>query len=444
MLTIGLCSNEFADKLLSYVVRSQFEGMSARYKDILKYLNMGFTIMFSIECTLKLIGCGKNYFHDPWNVFDFITVVGSIIDVLVNEFGSTYSSFNVGVFRLFRAARLIKLLRQGYTIRLLLWTFLQSFKALPYVCLLILMLFFIYAIIGMQVFGNIKLDSHTDLNRHNNFRNFLYALMLLFRCATGENWQAIMIACLSGQTCDPESNLEPPKTCGSSAIAYVYFVSFMFLSSFLMLNLFVAVIMDNFDYLTRDSSILGPHHLDEFVREWAEIDPGATGRIHYQDMYEMLKNIEPPVGFGKKCPIKFAYRKLIRMNMPVASDNTVHFTTTLFALIRESLSIKMGPVEEMDKLDDELRELIRKMWPVQARKKKLLNLLVPPNSELNDNHMTVGKIYVGLIIAENWRAYKSSQSKMNNLKMVEDKEEVSNHGDTPSADIDPNSATTSV
>lgn len=53
--------------------------------------------------------------------------------------------------KLFRAARLIKLLRQGYTIRILLWTFVQSFKALPYVCLLIAMLFFIYAIIGMQV-----------------------------------------------------------------------------------------------------------------------------------------------------------------------------------------------------------------------------------------------------------------------------------------------------
>ncbi|XP_061169673.1 voltage-dependent calcium channel type A subunit alpha-1-like [Saccostrea echinata] len=409
--------------LNTIVLMMKYEGMSNEYKTILKYLNMGFTIMFSVECTLKLIGFGKNYFHDPWNVFDFITVVGSIIDVLVNEFGSYNSMFNVGVFRLFRAARLIKLLRQGYTIRLLLWTFLQSFKALPYVCLLILMLFFIFAIIGMQVFGNIKLDSQTDINRHNNFRNFLYALMLLFRCATGENWQAIMMACLSGKPCDPESGLNPPKTCGSSAIAYVYFVSFMFLSSFLMLNLFVAVIMDNFDYLTRDSSILGPHHLDEYVREWAEIDPGATGRINYQDMYEMLKNMEPPVGFGKNCPTKFAYRKLIRMNMPVANDNTVHFTTTLFALIRESLSIKMGPVEEMDKLDDELRELIRKMWPVQARKKKLLNLLVPPNSELNDNHMTVGKIYVGLIIAENWRAYKASQSKMNNLKMVEDKEE---------------------
>jgi len=43
-----------------------------------------------------------------------------------------------------------------------------------------------------------------------------------------------------------------------------------------MLNLFVAVIMDNFDYLTRDSSILGPHHLDEYIRVWAEYDPEAT------------------------------------------------------------------------------------------------------------------------------------------------------------------------
>ena len=60
-------------------------------------------------------------------------------------------TFNMSFLKLFRAARLIKLLRQGYTIRILLWTFVQSFKALPYVCLLIAMLFFIYAIIGMQV-----------------------------------------------------------------------------------------------------------------------------------------------------------------------------------------------------------------------------------------------------------------------------------------------------
>ncbi|XP_023223978.1 voltage-dependent calcium channel type A subunit alpha-1-like [Centruroides sculpturatus] len=94
----------------------------------------------------------KNFFKDPWNTFDFITVIGSVIDALVMEIGvsTQVNFFNVGFLRLFRAARLIKLLRQGYTIRILLWTFIQSFKALPYVCLLIAMLFFIYAIIGMQ------------------------------------------------------------------------------------------------------------------------------------------------------------------------------------------------------------------------------------------------------------------------------------------------------
>uniref|UniRef100_A0A182T2S2 Ion transport domain-containing protein n=1 Tax=Anopheles maculatus TaxID=74869 RepID=A0A182T2S2_9DIPT len=93
-----------------------------KLENFMKYLNMIFTGMFSVETVLKIIG-----------------------------FGARENSFNVGFLRLFRAARLIKLLRQGDTIRILLWTFVQSFKALPYVCLLIAMLFFIYAIIGMQV-----------------------------------------------------------------------------------------------------------------------------------------------------------------------------------------------------------------------------------------------------------------------------------------------------
>ncbi|KAG7279264.1 hypothetical protein CRUP_033200, partial [Coryphaenoides rupestris] len=126
---------------------------------------------------------------------------------------------NLSFLRLFRAARLIKLLRQGYTIRILLWTFVQSFKALPYVCLLIAMLFFIYAIIGMQVFGNIELNEATAIHHHNNFQTFLQALILLFRSAGITN-----------------------------------------------------------------------------------------GRIRYQDMYKLLRFISPPLGLGKKCPTRVAYK----------------------------------------------------------------------------------------------------------------------------------------
>ncbi|XP_063831094.1 voltage-dependent calcium channel type A subunit alpha-1 isoform X1 [Ostrinia nubilalis] len=379
------------------------------YADVLKYSNMGFTGMFSVETVLKIIAYGvKNFFKDPWNTFDFITVIGSIIDALIMEFGE--NTFNVGFLRLFRAARLIKLLRQGYTIRILLWTFVQSFKALPYVCLLIAMLFFIYAIIGMQVFGNIELSSESDLNRHNNFQSFIQALMLLFRCATGESWPNIMLACLKPTKCaktpDPQGS-KSNEVCGST-LAYAYFVSFIFFCSFLMLNLFVAVIMDNFDYLTRDSSILGAHHLDEFVRIWAEYDPNATGKIHYTEMYDMLKNMDPPLGFGNKCPNRLAYKKLIRMNMPLDEEGKVNFTTTLFALIRENLNIKMRSAEEMDQADAELRETITQIWPLQA--KKMLDLLVPRNDVLNAGKLTVGKIYAGLLILESWRSTRFGQT----------------------------------
>ena len=59
----------------------------------------------------------------------------------------------------------------------------------------------------------------------------------------------------------------------------------------------------------------------------------------------MLKNMDPPLGFGSKCPDRLAYKKLIRMNMPVDNEGKVHFTTTLFALIRENLSIKVSKID---------------------------------------------------------------------------------------------------
>uniref|UniRef100_A0A3B3X7Y3 Voltage-dependent P/Q-type calcium channel subunit alpha-1A n=1 Tax=Poecilia mexicana TaxID=48701 RepID=A0A3B3X7Y3_9TELE len=375
------------------------------YDNALKYLNIVFTTFFFMESILKIIAFGPlNYFRDAWNVFDFVSVIGSITDILVTEIWN--NAINLSFLRLFRAARLIKLLRQGETIRILLWTFVQSFKALPYVCLLIAMLFFIYAIIGMQLFGNIALDEDEDsaIDEHNNFRTFIMALMLLFRSATGEAWHEIMLACLGEKKCDPESG-NTGKECGST-FAYTYFVSFIFLCSFLMLNLFVAVIMDNFEYLTRDSSILGPHHLDEYVRIWAEYDPAACGRIHYKDMYSLLRVISPPLGLGKKCPHRVACKRLLRMDLPVADDNTVHFNSTLMALIRTALDIKIAKGgADKHQMDAELRKEMMAIWPNLSQ--KTLDLLVTPHKAATD--LTVGKIYAAMMIMEYYRQSKTKK-----------------------------------
>uniref|UniRef100_A0A6Q2XVE7 EF-hand domain-containing protein n=1 Tax=Esox lucius TaxID=8010 RepID=A0A6Q2XVE7_ESOLU len=406
----------FQYRLWHFVVSAVYYSAPPAYEAVLKHLNTAFTVLFSVECILKIMAFGfLNYFRDTWNIFDFITVLGSITEIV---------TFNMGFLKLFRAARLIKLLRQGYTIRILLWTFVQSFKALPYVCLLIAMLFFIYAIIGMQVFGNIRLDEETHINQHNNFKTFFGALMLLFsnkllfvhRSATGESWQEIMLSCLGGQKCEPDPLALPSdngERCGTE-FAYFYFVSFIFFSSFLMLNLFVAVIMDNFEYLTRDSSILGPHHLDEFVRIWGEYDRAASGRIHYTDMYEMLTHMSPPLGLGKKCPSKLAYKRLVLMNMPVDEDMSVHFTSTLMALIRTALEVKIARGgEDRGQMDSDLQKEISIIWPHLSQ--KTLDLLVPIHKA---SHMTIGKIYAAMMIMD---YYKQSKAKKLRQQLEEQK-----------------------
>ncbi|XP_041133885.1 voltage-dependent R-type calcium channel subunit alpha-1E isoform X1 [Polyodon spathula] len=397
--------------LNTVVLMMKYYSAPAAYDHVLKHLNTAFTILFSLECILKIMAFGfLNYFRDTWNIFDFITVLGSITEIILAD-TQLLNTFNMSFLKLFRAARLIKLLRQGYTIRILLWTFVQSFKALPYVCLLIAMLFFIYAIIGMQVFGNIKVRNDSQINHHNNFRTFFSALMLLFRSATGESWQEIMLSCTAGKPCETHngnssSSSATNETCGTD-FAYFYFVSFIFFSSFLMLNLFVAVIMDNFEYLTRDSSILGPHHLDEFVRIWAEYDRAACGRIHYTDMYEMLMHMSPPLGLGKKCPSKLAYKRLVLMNMPVDEEMTVHFTSTLMALIRTALEVNIARGgEDRQQMDAELQKDISLIWPHLSQKS--LDYLVPIHKA---SDLTIGKIYAAMMIMDYYKLNKAKKQR---------------------------------
>ncbi|MEE6501699.1 hypothetical protein FKM82_004299 [Ascaphus truei] len=381
----------------------QHYGQSKTFNDVMDVMNMVFTAVFTVEMVLKLIAFKpKGYFSDAWNTFDSLIVIGSIVDVVLSEADSSEDSARISItfFRLFRVMRLVKLLSRGEGIRTLLWTFIKSFQALPYVALLIAMLFFIYAVIGMQVFGKVAMRDNTQINRNNNFQTFLQAVLLLFRCATGEAWQDIMLACLPGKRCDPESDSNPGEenTCGSN-FAIVYFITFYMLCAFLIINLFVAVIMDNFDYLTRDWSILGPHHLDEFKRIWSEYDPEAKGRIKHLDVVTLLRRIQPPLGFGKLCPHRVACKRLVAMNMPLNSDGTVMFNATLFALVRTALKIKTEG--NLEQANEELRAVIKKIWKKTSM--KLLDQVVPP---AGDDEVTVGKFYATFLIQDYFRKFK--------------------------------------
>ncbi|XP_059047700.1 muscle calcium channel subunit alpha-1 isoform X2 [Achroia grisella] len=398
----------------------KYHNQPTDYSKALDMLNMIFTAIFALEFIFKLAAFRfKNYFGDAWNTFDFIIVLGSIIDIVVsqvNELKNQGSGMprahvvkessipSINFFRLFRVMRLVKLLSRGEGIRTLLWTFIKSFQALPYVALLILMLFFIYAVVGMQVFGKIAIDDETHITRNNHFQTFPQAILVLFRSATGEAWQDIMMGVSPEPDvrCDrnyDEEGEEGSGSCGS-VLAFPYFISFYVLCSFLIINLFVAVIMDNFDYLTRDWSILGPHHLDEFIRLWSEYDPDAKGRIKHLDVVTLLRKISPPLGFGKLCPHRVACKRLVSMNMPLNSDGTVLFNATLFAVVRTSLKIKTEG--NIDDCNTELRAVIKKIW--KRTSPKLLDQVVPPPGDPNE--ITVGKFYATFLIQDYFRRFK--------------------------------------
>ncbi|KAG8191964.1 hypothetical protein JTE90_002238 [Oedothorax gibbosus] len=392
------------------VLAMKYYGQPKSYTFALDIMNMIFTAVFAFEFLLKLIAFKfKNYFGDAWNVFDFIIVLGSFIDIVYSEVNPGTNIISINFFRLFRVMRLVKLLSRGEGIRTLLWTFIKSFQALPYVALLIVMLFFIYAVIGMQMFGRIALDSTTAIHRNNHFQTFPQAVLVLFRSATGEGWQEIMLAATNKPTtkCDPRSDESFGDVCGSE-VALPYFISFYILCSFLVINLFVAVIMDNFDYLTRDWSILGPHHLDEFIRLWSEYDPDAKGRIKHLDVVTLLRKISPPLGFGKLCPHRVACKKLVSMNMPLNSDGTVMFNATLFALVRTSLHIKTEG--NIDDANEELRAVIKRIW--KRTSDELLDQVVPPAGA--DDDVTVGKFYATFLIQDYFRRFKKRKEERSN------------------------------
>ncbi|XP_020560491.1 voltage-dependent L-type calcium channel subunit alpha-1D [Oryzias latipes] len=401
---------------------------SKLFTSVMDILNMIFTVVFTIEMIIKLLALrAHHYFIDPWNSFDALIVVGSVLDIAVSEFihflqgggggggggaggGSgggkgEHAKVSITFFRLFRVLRLVKLLSKGEGIRTLLWTFVKSLQALPYVGLLIAMIFFIYAVIGMQMFGKIAVDDETEINRNCNFQTFFMAVLVLFRCATGEQWQQIMLGALPGRRCDPESDTEPGEefTCGSN-LAYIYFISFFMLCAYLIINLFIAVIMDNFEYLTRDWTVLGTHHLDEFKRVWSDYDPEATGRIKHIDVVTMLRRIQPPLGFGKLCPHRVACKRLVAMNVPLHSDGTVTFNATLFALVRTSLKIKTeGPI---DKQNEELKIIIKKLW--KRTKPKLIDEVIPPP---RGDEVTCGKVYASFLIQDYFKKYRKRKER---------------------------------
>ena len=401
------------------VLMLPYYGMGEKYSSYNRNVNFAFNVLFTLEALLKLIVYSFDYFKDGWNLFDFIIVLGSWANFVITKTVPPEDlPFDPKILKLFRALRLVKLLNRSKAMRILMFTFVQSFKALPYVGALIFLLFFVYAIFGMHMFSHIDLNQSDEpwntINRNNHFRSFFSSFQVLFRCATGENWPNVMRGCSKNAKCDPKLDNGDKQTCGSD-IAYAYFISFVFFSAFLMLNLFVAVIMDNFAFLSQDESILGSHHLDDFLQAWAEFDPRGRGYIRHTEVVSLLKLLSPPLGKGSQCNKVSLYKRMVSMNMVMREDGTVGFNATFFHLCRTSLNIYTKN-NNMRRNDIEMRAMLKSIWPNIT--KHTVNTVLPRRRGFTLKK-SLAKLYVAKIMFENYKRIKAEQ-KIHVLRSVID------------------------
>eukprot|EP00094_Tigriopus_californicus_P005435 TCALIF_05238-PA protein Name:"Similar to CACNA1H Voltage-dependent T-type calcium channel subunit alpha-1H (Homo sapiens)" AED:0.30 eAED:0.30 QI:0/0.8/0.61/0.95/0.75/0.80/21/258/1189 len=230
----------------------EFYMMPRILANALKVFNYFFTAVFILEAGMKVsaLGLGR-YLQDRWNQLDVVIVILSILGIVLEELKSDLMPINptiMRVMRVLRIARVLKLLKMAKGIRALLDTVMQALPQVGNLGLLFFLLFFIFAALGVEMFGRLECDDHhpcQGLGEHAHFRSFGMAFLTLFRIATGDNWNGIMKDTLREECEEGDQCLR--NCCVSPYFAPLFFVVFVLMAQFVLVNVVVAVLMKHLE-----------------------------------------------------------------------------------------------------------------------------------------------------------------------------------------------------
>ena len=211
--------------------------LEQQYGDLLHLGNQIVLGVFIVEALLKMIALAPRvdmYFRDGWNVFDFLVIVFSLIPA-TGEFAM--------VARLARLLRVLRLISAVRELRLIVAALLRSIPSVGHVMLLMSIIVYIYAIIGYQLF-----HEHDPMH----WRSLGISVLTLFNIITLEGWTVVM-----------ENAMQ------LHSWAWIYFVSFVIAGTFVVINLFIAIIINNLDdaKAERLKELQPPVSREELMRE---------------------------------------------------------------------------------------------------------------------------------------------------------------------------------
>ncbi|KAM8749234.1 sodium channel, voltage-gated, type I-like, alpha isoform 1-T1 [Acanthopagrus schlegelii] len=329
------------------------DDQSETQENVLQKINIVFIVIFSGECLLKMISLRQYFFTNGWNVFDFIVVILSIIGVFLSKLIEKYfvSPTLFRVIRLARIGRVLRLIKGAKGIRTLLFALMMSLPALFNIGLLLFLVMFIYAIFGMSNFAYVKREDGID--DLFNFETFGNSMICLFQITTSAGWDLLLSPILNKLPDDCNNSTEHPGSsvkgdCGNPPVGIAFFVSYIIICFLIVVNMYIAVILENFGVATEESAEpLSEDDFEMFYEVWERFDPRATQFIEYNKLSEFADTLDPPLRIAM--PNKL---ELISMDLPMVSGDRIHCLDILFAFTKRVL----GEGGEMDILRGQMEE----------------------------------------------------------------------------------------
>lgn len=331
----------------------EHENQTETFQYVLMYINLIFICIFTGECVLKIFALRHHYFKNPWNVFDFIVVIISILSNLMTE---VFKALNFKptffrVVRLARITRVLRLIKGAKGIRTLLFALMMSLPALLNISLLLVLITFIFSIFAMAQFAYVGRDGVTD--DVFNFGTFFGSFTSLFTVTTSAGWDGLLLPLLNvPPDCDNDwvpydngnsiGSPEPPNgDCGSPAAAYTFFCLYIILTFLIVVNMYIAIILENFGVATEESTDpLNEDDFEMFYEVWENYDPKATHYISYKQLPEFVDTLELPLsgwGFLKR---DFFFREIYTY----LSSVTFYKSLFLYSLKTQQIHLnKHGP-----------------------------------------------------------------------------------------------------
>uniref|UniRef100_A0A7N8Y1D6 Sodium channel protein n=1 Tax=Mastacembelus armatus TaxID=205130 RepID=A0A7N8Y1D6_9TELE len=293
---------------------------------VLYWVNFIFIVIFTGEFLLKLFALRHYYFTNGWNIFDVVVVILSIVGMFLADLIEKYfvSPTLFRVIRLARIGRILRLIKGAKGIRTLLFALMMSLPALFNIGLLLFLVMFIFSIFGMSNFGYVKHGAGID--DMYNFETFGNSMIILFMITTSAGWDGLLLPILNyPPDCDPLlENAGTPATgdCGNPSVGIFFFVMYIIISFLIVVNMYIAIILENFSVATEESADpLSEDDFETFYEIWEKFDPDASQFITYAKLSDFADALEHPLRVPKPNTIE-----LIAMDMPMVSDKASNST----------------------------------------------------------------------------------------------------------------------